>query len=62
MAGKKLGGEFEVKLDLSKLSRTDLEWLRSGVDSALEARNRNDGSGRCWNIPKSAVEVTIVRS
>lgn len=58
---KKLTGDYEVRVDLAKLSRTDLEHLRSGIDSALEARNRKDGSGRSWNIPKSAVEVILVR-
>jgi hypothetical protein len=60
MAGKKLTGQYEVKVDLSKLMPTDLMWLRQGVDSALEAREREDGSGRCWNIPQVAVEVTVV--
>jgi hypothetical protein len=58
---RRLGGEYEVRIDLAKLSLTDLEHLRMGIDSAREARRRDDDSPRSWNIPKTAVEVIIVR-
>lgn len=59
MAGKKLEGDYEVRVDLSKVSSADLLWLRSGIDSALASREHDDGSGRYWDIPKKAVEVTL---
>ncbi len=52
-------GRYQVIVDLSKLSLSDLEWLYSGVASAIEARRREDGSSRLWNIPSVAVEVRV---
>lgn len=56
---KKLEGRCQVTVDLSRLSLTDLEWLYSGVSSAIEARRRNDVASRCWIVPSVAVEVTV---
>jgi hypothetical protein len=56
---RKLAGPYQVTVDLSRLSLTELEYLRSGIDSAVEARRQDDDSGRRWSVPSSAVEVSV---
>lgn len=56
---RKLEGRYRVAVDLSKLPLAELERLSSGVFSAIEARRREDDSGRVWTIPSIATEIYL---
>jgi len=61
--GKKyrLTGDYKVRVDLAQLTLTELNYLRSGIDSALAERERGADVGRCWHAPKHAVEVFVAK-
>jgi hypothetical protein len=54
-----LTGDYKVRVDLAELTLMELNHLRSGIDSAIEFRER--GIGRCWHVPKHAVEVFVAK-
>ena len=58
---RRLEGKPKVRVDLSRLTLTELEHLRSGVESAIFQRQAGREEGRCWIVPAQAVEVFVVR-
>lgn len=58
---RRLTEDHKVRVDLSRLTLMELNHLRSGVESALELRNRGADGGRCWHVPQHAVEVFVAK-
>ena len=58
---RRLDGRYKVRVDLSELTRTELEHLRSGIYSTLENRERGGEESKCWHVPAHAVEVFVAK-
>lgn len=56
---EKAEGDYKVRVNLTALSTTELAWLSSGIDSALESRRRGADCQRRWTVPATALEVFV---
>lgn len=60
-ATRRLVEKTIVRVDLANLSLTELEHLRSGIESAIFQRSQGREEGRCWKVPAHAVEVFVAK-
>lgn len=58
---EEVGGKLRVRIDLTKLTPNELHHLDAGIASEVYRRNRNQKTGRTWEVPGHAVKVFRVK-